>query len=115
MEGCEGQSFEQTQAGSGHDGQPANLLWHSTHTSWFEYNAGLRCVHFRFPERYCKEAQDGVRPFFEKPGPITRQAQPTIGEPGIHAKVMEKINKVIRRRYLLTFGITIKLYIKCVC
>ncbi len=53
-----------------------------------------------------------MRPFFKKPGPTTCRAQPTIGEPGIHAKVMEKINKVIRRRYLLTFGITIKLYIK---
>jgi hypothetical protein len=91
----------------------ANLLWHSTHTSsWFEYNAGLHPVCFRFLERYHKEARDRVRPFFKKPGPTTCRAQPTIGEPGIHAKVMEKINKVIRRRYLLTFGITIKLYIK---
>ncbi len=86
----------------------ANLLWHLTHTSWFEYNAGSDLVHCKFPERYCKEARDGVRPFFEKPGPTMRWTQPTIEEPGIRAKVMEKIDKIIRRRYLLTFCITIK-------
>jgi hypothetical protein len=53
-----------------------------------------------------------VRPFSKKHRPTMPRAQPSIGEPGIRAKEMEKINKVIRRRYLLTFGITIKLYIK---
>jgi hypothetical protein len=50
------------------------MLWHAGHTTWFEFNAGSRLVHFRFPERYRREARDGVRPFFERPGPTTRQA-----------------------------------------
>ena len=43
------------------------MLWHSTHTNWFEFNAGSRLVHFRFLERYRKEARDGVKVFFERP------------------------------------------------
>ncbi len=37
----------------------ANMLWHSTHTNWFEYNAGSRLIHFRFPKQYRKEVRDG--------------------------------------------------------
>ncbi len=90
----------------------SNLLWHSTHTSWFEYNAGSHLIHFRYPERYRREARDGVKTFFEKPGPTTRRAQPTINDAGIRSKASDKIAKVIRRRYLLTVGIVIKSYIK---
>jgi hypothetical protein len=91
----------------------ANMLWHSTHTNWFEYNAGSRLIHFRFPKHYRKEARDGIRPFFEKSGPTTQQSQPTIDDPVTCAKVMEKIKKVIKRRYLTTSsGATIKSYIK---
>ena len=28
------------------------LLWHATHTNWFEYKAGTRIYHLRFPVRY---------------------------------------------------------------
>jgi hypothetical protein len=91
----------------------ANMLWHSTHTNWFEYNAGSRLIHFRFPKQYRKEARDGVRPFFEKAGPTTQRGQPTIDDPVMRVKVMEKIKKVIKRRYLTTSsGATIKSYIK---
>ena len=54
-----------------------------------------------------------MRPFFEKTGPTTQQSQPTIDDPVMRAKVMEKIKKVIKRRYLTTMsGATIKSYIK---
>ncbi len=33
-----------------------SMLWHSTPTTWFEFNAGSRLVHFCFPEQYRKEA-----------------------------------------------------------
>ena len=29
-----------------------HLLWHATEASWFEYHAGSRVYHFRFPIRY---------------------------------------------------------------
>jgi hypothetical protein len=75
----------------------ANMLWHSTHTNWFEYNAGSRLIHFRFPKRYRKEARDGVWPFFEKAGPTTQRSQSTLDDPVMRAKVMEKIEKMIKR------------------
>jgi hypothetical protein len=52
----------------------SSMLWHSSHTSWFKFNAGSCFVHFRFPERYCREARDGVLAFFKRPGPTTCQA-----------------------------------------
>jgi hypothetical protein len=30
----------------------AGMLWHTSHTSWFEYHTRLRLVHFRFPPLY---------------------------------------------------------------
>ena len=69
----------------------ANMLWHSMHTTWFEYNAGSHLIHFRSPKQYRKEARDGVQPFFEKAEPTTQLGQPTIDDPVMRAKVMEKI------------------------
>ncbi len=89
-----------------------NMLWHSTHTSWFEFNARSRLVHFCFPERYQKEARDGVKTFFEQPGPTTWKAQPIIEDMTVHAKTKEKIGKVIKRRYLLPTDLLVKLFIK---
>jgi hypothetical protein len=51
--------------------------------------------------------------FFQKTGPTTQRGQPTIDDPVMGAKVMEKIKKVIKWRYLTTeSGATIKSYIK---
>ncbi|KAL3816316.1 hypothetical protein ACHAXA_008387 [Cyclostephanos tholiformis] len=90
----------------------ASFLRHSCHKSWFEYNAGLRLIFFRFPGMYMREARDGVKMFFEKPGPMMRSAQATINDSGIQTKVREKIAKVIWMRYLNTEGVVIKLNIK---
>jgi hypothetical protein len=90
----------------------AGMLWHTSHTSWFEYHAGSRLVHFRFPPLYRTMARDGVPVWFKHPGPTTREAQPLISDPAIQAKAKEKIGKVVRRRYLVTMDIIIKLLIK---
>ncbi len=34
----------------------AGMLWHSTHTNWFEFHAGSRLVHLQFPIWYQKMA-----------------------------------------------------------
>jgi hypothetical protein len=57
------------------------LLWHAAEASWFEYNAGSRLYHFRFPLRYQCIAHDGVPIFFERPGPSTMQRQPEFADP----------------------------------
>jgi hypothetical protein len=77
-------------------GAITSMLWHSTHANWFEFNAGSRLVHFRFPERYRKEARDGVKFFFERPGPTTCKKQPIIEDVTIHVKTKEKILKVLK-------------------
>ena len=89
-----------------------NMLWHSTHTTWFEYKAGSRNIHFRFPIRYQQIARDGVKCFFETEGPSTHEAQPPIPDPERRAHVKSKLKKVLDRRYMLTTGLNIKSLIK---
>ena len=88
------------------------MLWHAGQTDWFEYHAGSRLKHFRFPRYYRKLAQDGVPVYFETPGPSTKEAQPPISDPGRRAKVREKLEKVLRRRYMLHAGLPLKSLIK---
>ena len=90
----------------------ASVIWHSVNTSWFDYHAGSTLIHFRFPAMYQEMARDGVKVFFEKPGPTTREAQPKIRDPKIREMAKEKIFKVLKRRYLRTLGIKIKSMIK---
>ena len=47
------------------------MLWHATHTNWFNYKARTRLYHLRFSVRYRKIARDGVPIFWEKKGPTT--------------------------------------------
>jgi hypothetical protein len=61
---------------------------------------------------YRTMARDGVPVWFERPGPTTREAQSLISDPAIQANAKEKIGKVVRRRYLVTKDIIIKLLIK---
>ena len=56
-------------------------------------------------------ARDGVLVFFESPGPMMKGKQPIIADVGIWIKTMEKIGKVIKRRYLLTTDLPIKSFI----
>lgn len=90
----------------------SNLMWHATETSWFEYTAGSRVYHFRFPIRYQKLARDGVPIYFETPGPDTLRPQPGFSDEGLRAKVKPKVEKVIRRRYMIRSGIKLKSLIK---
>ena len=78
-----------------------SLLWHSSQTDWFEYNAGSKLVHFRFPLCYQKAARNGLPVYFERPGPTTKGLQPLIADPGLRERAREKIAKVLHRRYLV--------------
>ncbi len=80
----------------------AGILWHSSHTSWFEFNLGSRLIFFQFPNQYWEMVQDGVRVFFKCPGPTTREAQPNISDPKVREMAKEKIIKVVRQWYLQT-------------
>jgi hypothetical protein len=86
-----------------------HLLWHATEASWFEYNRGSQVYHFRFPLRYQKMAGDGVPVFFEKPGPSIMQPQPVFTDPDVLERVKPKIEKVIKRRYMVRVSSGLKL------
>ena len=88
------------------------MLWHATNASWFDYRCGSRLIHFRFPLRYREMARDGVPVFFTKEGPTTRSRQPRIPDPGVRAKVREKIEKVLVRGYMLTTGLRVASLLK---
>jgi hypothetical protein len=89
----------------------SSMLWHASHTTWFEFHAGSRLVHLCFLIRYRQTARDEIPALFESPGPTTKGKQPIIADAGIRAKTREKIGKVIKRRYLLTTDLPIKSFI----
>jgi hypothetical protein len=90
----------------------SRMLWHATHTGWFEFHAESQLVHFWFPIRYWQMAQDEVPVFFEMPGSSMKGKQHIIDDLGVCAKTREEIGKVIKRRYLLTLDFPIKPFIK---
>ena len=90
----------------------AEILWHSAHTNWFDYHSGSHLFHFWFPPQYREIARNGVKVYFERPGPTTRESQPSISDPKIREMARDKILKVVRRRYLVPLGIKVKSYIK---
>jgi len=61
---------------------------------------------------YREMSQDGVKVFFEKPGPTTHESQPRISDPKIYEMAKEKILKVVKRGYLRMLGTKIKSMIK---
>jgi len=70
------------------------------HANWWEWEAGSRPLHWRWPEEYQLAIRDGLKPWFDrKPIPYT---VPQLGEPDPHirAKVKEKLGKVRRKGYL---------------
>ncbi len=67
----------------------ANLLWHSTHTNWFEFNAGSRLVHLCFPLWYWRMARDGVPVWFMKPSLTTKGTQLAITDLRLREKTRE--------------------------
>ena len=90
----------------------ANMIWHATHSNWFEFKAGSRVVHLRFPLRYREIARDGVPVFFERPGPTNKDPQPPLRDPKVRSGVRRKLEKVLHRRYMLKSGLDIKSLIK---
>jgi len=92
-----------------------HIIWHATNTTWFEYKAGTRLVHFRWPKFYQKMVKDGVPVFFETEPPTTKEPQPPIHDADTRAKIRAKIDKVLYRRYMvgaLTSGVTLKSWIR---
>ena len=85
-----------------------SLLWHSSQTDWFEYNAGSKLVHFRYPLHYQKAARNGLPIYFERPGPTTKGLQTLIVNPGLRERAREKIAKVLHQRYLVPHSAPVK-------
>ena len=73
----------------------SSMLWHASHTTWFEFHAGSRLLHLRLPIRYRPMARDGVPVFFESSGLTMKGKQPIIADADIRIKTREKIVKVI--------------------
>lgn len=92
-----------------------HIIWHASNTTWFEYKAGTRLVHFRWPKFYQKMVRDGVPVFFETEPPTTKEPQPPIHDADTRAKIRAKIDKVLYRRYMVgasTSGVALKSWIR---
>ena len=89
-----------------------HIIWHATNTTWFEYLAGTRLIHFRFPKRYQGQARDGVPIYFESAVPTSKSPQKPFANPSVKARVRAKIEKALHRRYMINSGITLRAFIK---
>ena len=90
----------------------SNIMWHATEANWFEYKSGSALHYFRFPLFYQGIAKDGVPIFFEKDGPKSMRAQPTINDEQARKVLRSKVGKVVKRRYLVGSGIRLRSLIK---
>jgi len=88
------------------------MIWHATNTNWFEYKSGTRLYYLRFPLKYQKIARDGVPIYFETDGPTSMDDQPPINDKVKRARIREKVEKVLDRRYMLRTGLNIKSLIR---
>jgi hypothetical protein len=75
------------------------IVWRAAWNEWFEYPAGSRLLYFRFPKRYRMQALEGVRVWYNGPGPSGKQPQPFMG-PEEQAVLQRKITKLIDKGYL---------------
>ena len=76
------------------------IVWRAAWNEWFEYPAGSRLLYFRFPKRYRSQALEGVRVWYNGPGPSGKQPQPFMG-PEEQAVLQRKITKLIDKGYLV--------------
>ena len=75
------------------------IVWRAAWNTWFEYPFGSRLLYFRFPSFYRTQALEGVRVWYNRPGPSTKQAQPFMG-PEEREVLRRKITKLIDKKYL---------------
>ena len=75
------------------------IVWRAAWNTWFEYPFGSRLLYFRFPSLYRMQALEGVRVWFNGPGPTEKRAQPSLG-PEEQEVLRRKITKLVDKGYL---------------
>lgn len=68
--------------------------------SWWEWDAGSRPFHWRWPQEYRKRIRDGVPVFFQSQPPLYRRAQKPERNPRLKELILKKLNKVRHRGYI---------------
>jgi hypothetical protein len=68
--------------------------------SWWGWDDGSRPFHWRWPTHYQTVIRDGLSVYFQSQPPKYRKAQRDISEADIKKKVIDKLAKVRKRRYI---------------
>lgn len=68
--------------------------------SWWEWDKGSALFFWRWPADYLEQARIGTRPWFVSAPPASRERQPEYDDEETRAKVLEKVGKVVDRRYI---------------
>jgi hypothetical protein len=69
--------------------------------SWWEWDDGSRCFHWRWPGWYMNTIRDGLEVHFPGEKPRFRWAQRDIRGEAAKAKVAKKLEKMRKRRYIV--------------
>jgi hypothetical protein len=67
--------------------------------SWWDWLDGSRPFHWRWPEEYQKTMQDGLKLWYKGKPPTYMQPQRTESDPVQRALMVDKLSKVLERRY----------------
>ena len=79
-----------------------DCLTRCSNSSWWDWADGSRLLFWRWPLSWRREARDGARGFhFGRPRPRLRYPQVPMKEAWIVAKDREKLEKLLRRRYIV--------------
>jgi hypothetical protein len=70
-------------------------------SSWWGWDDGSRCFHWRWPKWYRECIRDGLEVHFPGSKPNFKRAQKDIRGEDAKAKVIEKLRKMAERRYIV--------------
>jgi hypothetical protein len=68
---------------------------------WWEWTGGSRIFFWRWPEKYVKEAYEGLPPCFVEDPPTSMGKQPPYTDESVRKKVKEKVEAVIKKGYIV--------------
>jgi hypothetical protein len=75
------------------------IMWRAAGNEWFEYSLGSRLLYFRFPKRCRLQPLEGVKVWYVRKGPTSKESQPS-PNPAEKEVLQRKVTKFIDRGYI---------------
>ena len=77
-----------------------DALTRGANSSWWGWEDGSHPFFWRWPQEYVTHIQDGIRVYAQRSMPLYKKAQKDITDELVKERVIKKLNKVRRNRYI---------------